>query len=149
MAVSKKAVKKKVRKPSKKLRAKRGPACSRGGAEIHAEGSSPRTKRRRSKAGRDLVSCRMWRQPYDAPPARGRKRTAEKNGKGGYSDEATVRDFAHKPRVELHPGTDRWMMGDRFGDVTGINTKTGRVRVKLDRSGKSLWFPPSRLQTID
>lgn len=37
-------------------------------------------------------------------------------------------------RVELHPATDAWMMGDRFGDVVGIGRKV--VKVKMDRSGK-------------
>ena len=38
-------------------------------------------------------------------------------------------------RVELSPSTDAWMMGDRFGVITGV-TKTGLVKVKMDRSGK-------------
>ena len=44
-------------------------------------------------------------------------------------------------RVELHPATDRWMMGDRFGEVVGI-TDADFVRVKLDVSGKILRFAP-------
>lgn len=37
-------------------------------------------------------------------------------------------------RVELHPATDAWMMGDRYGEVV----KIGRtyIHVKMDRSGK-------------
>lgn len=37
-------------------------------------------------------------------------------------------------RVELHPVTDAWMMGDRFGEVV----KVGRslVHVRMDKSGK-------------
>lgn len=46
--------------------------------------------------------------------------------------------FAKGERVQLHPGTDRWMMGDRYGVVTG-HIK-GKIRVKLDKSGKSLLF---------
>lgn len=30
------------------------------------------------------------------------------------------------------------MMGDRFGEITKV--ETSRVRVKLDKSKKSLWF---------
>ena len=38
-------------------------------------------------------------------------------------------------RVELHPATDAWMMGDRFGEV---ERQAGDVvRVKMDRSGKT------------
>ena len=37
-------------------------------------------------------------------------------------------------RVELHPGTDLWMMGARYGEVVGISaTPADRVRVKLDK----------------
>lgn len=42
-------------------------------------------------------------------------------------------------RVEVHPATDRWMMGDRFGEVVGI-TDADFVLVKLDVSGKTLRF---------
>lgn len=37
-------------------------------------------------------------------------------------------------RIELHPTTDAWMMGDRYGEVKAI----GRfyLHVKMDRSGK-------------
>lgn len=37
-------------------------------------------------------------------------------------------------RVELHPATDAWMMGDRYGEVV----KIGRfyLHIKMDRSGK-------------
>jgi hypothetical protein len=40
--------------------------------------------------------------------------------------------------VELHPATDRWMMGDRFGILTKVEPE--RVRVRLHVSGKSFWF---------
>ena len=37
-------------------------------------------------------------------------------------------------RVELHPGTDLWMRGARFGTVRGISlTPADRVRVELDK----------------
>ena len=54
----------------------------------------------------------------------------------------TVADFKVDQNVELHPGTDRWMMGDRMGIVKKLDPANGRVRVKLDVSGKSLWFKP-------
>lgn len=42
--------------------------------------------------------------------------------------------FSIGQRVELHPATDAWMMGDRYGEVV----KVGRslIHVKMDRSGK-------------
>ena len=36
-------------------------------------------------------------------------------------------------RVELHPATDAWMSGDRFGTIVKVG---GRLHVKMDRSGK-------------
>lgn len=36
-------------------------------------------------------------------------------------------------RVELHPGTDLWMRGARYGVVVGMSsTPNDRVKVKLD-----------------
>lgn len=43
----------------------------------------------------------------------------------------TLQDFTVGQRVELHPATDLWMMGARFGVVTLIGRKY--VHVKLDR----------------
>ena len=37
----------------------------------------------------------------------------------------------------FHPGTDQWMMGDRYGTVTRAN-KDGTFQVKMDRSGRSI-----------
>jgi hypothetical protein len=54
-------------------------------------------------------------------------------------------DFTLGQGVELHPGTDRWMMGDRLGRIARVDEKGQRVRVKLDRSGKSLWFSPKNV----
>jgi len=46
--------------------------------------------------------------------------------------------FVRGRRVELHPATDRWMMGDRYGEVVKVEPE--RVRVRLDKSRKSFWF---------
>jgi hypothetical protein len=48
-------------------------------------------------------------------------------------------------RVELHPATDRWMMGDRFGEIVAF--VDGNVRIKLDVSGKTLLFKPEDLNS--
>ena len=42
------------------------------------------------------------------------------------------------PRVELHPATDRWMMGDRYGTVIRDRKVGDRwiYEVRLDKSGK-------------
>ena len=42
----------------------------------------------------------------------------------------TTADFLPGERVELHPATDLWMMGARFGEVVKV-TRT-RVHVRLD-----------------
>jgi hypothetical protein len=40
-------------------------------------------------------------------------------------------------RIELHPATDLWMRGARFGTIVGLScTPDDRVRVKLDRLPK-------------
>jgi hypothetical protein len=41
-------------------------------------------------------------------------------------------------RVQLHPATDAWMRGDRFGTVVSLHPKRKFVRVKMDVSGKLL-----------
>jgi hypothetical protein len=42
-------------------------------------------------------------------------------------------------RVELHPGTDLWMRGARYGDVVGMHlTPNDRVIVKVDRTGRKI-----------
>lgn len=46
-------------------------------------------------------------------------------------------------RVQLHPGTDAWMRGDRYGDVV----KVGRtfLHVKMDRSGVTRRVSPANV----
>ncbi len=41
-------------------------------------------------------------------------------------------------RIELHPGTDQWMMGDRFGEVVEEPDSDGRYRVRMDKSKRKL-----------
>lgn len=43
-------------------------------------------------------------------------------------------------RVQLHPATDRWMMGDRFGVVIHLHERSQKVTVRLDRSGLNRSF---------
>lgn len=43
-------------------------------------------------------------------------------------------------RVEVHPGTNAWIFGDRFGQVTKLGTKY--VHVKMDTSQRTLKFLP-------
>jgi hypothetical protein len=46
-------------------------------------------------------------------------------------------------RVQLHPATDAWMRGDRYGDVVKVGTK--HIHVKMDRSGRTLKVHPSNI----
>lgn len=43
-------------------------------------------------------------------------------------------------RVQLSPGTARWMMGDRYGDLMAVSKDGETYTVKLDKSGKTLKF---------
>jgi hypothetical protein len=49
-------------------------------------------------------------------------------------------NFKPGQRIQLHPGTDRWMRGDRYGEVL----KVGRLKltVKMDRSGQTIRVAP-------
>ena len=50
-------------------------------------------------------------------------------------------------RVELHPGTDEWMSGDRYGEIVELGG-TGKVHVKLDKSGRIRRYRPDRLEVV-
>ena len=43
-------------------------------------------------------------------------------------------------RVQLHPGTDAWMRGDRYGEVVKLGKRY--LHVKMDKSGRTLRVPP-------
>ena len=44
--------------------------------------------------------------------------------------------YENVKRVQLHPATDFWMQGDRYGDVVKVGRKY--VHVKLDRSERTV-----------
>lgn len=51
----------------------------------------------------------------------------------------TLDEMVRGRRVELHPGTDLWMMGARYGTVVGaVKGPDGQdlLRVQLDRIGQ-------------
>jgi len=52
-------------------------------------------------------------------------------------------DFQPGQRVQLHPATDAWMRGDRYGTVTKCGRKY--VHVTLERSGRTLRFAPENI----
>ena len=59
----------------------------------------------------------------------------------------SVLDFGTGDRVELHPGTDTWMRGERFGTVLPASQYRAvtLVRVKLD-SGRTIRVSPENLR---
>lgn len=52
----------------------------------------------------------------------------------------------HK-RVQLKPHLDRWMMGDRYGEIVTLG-RGGMVSVKLDRSGQTRRFRLADLEVM-
>ena len=53
-------------------------------------------------------------------------------------------------RVEIHPGTDLWMQGARYGVITGMReTPKDRVRVKLDKLPHTFAGPVDLFRKID
>jgi hypothetical protein len=61
-------------------------------------------------------------------------------------DEYAIHHFRAGMRVELHPATDAWMSGDRYGDVVKVGRKL--VHVKMDRSGRILKVHPRYIGKI-
>lgn len=55
----------------------------------------------------------------------------------------TIRDFKVGERVELHPATDRWMRGDRYGTIEKIGRR--HFYVRMDRSGHLAKIDPSNI----
>lgn len=60
-------------------------------------------------------------------------------------------------RVELHPATDAWMSGDRYGAIVKTTLRTANlidpresalvfVTVKLDKSGRTVRFHESNIR---
>lgn len=63
-------------------------------------------------------------------------------------DEAFSRGLAPGTRVELHPATDAWMRGDRYGEIMSLRTNVRAVSVRLDKSGKTVWIAPRDIGNV-
>ena len=72
-----------------------------------------------------------------------------------------VKPFRVGERVQLHAATDQWMQGDRYGTVVGYGRvaefydtdtkergKVRPVRVRLDKSNRTMRFHPDNLYSI-
>ncbi len=57
-----------------------------------------------------------------------------------------ISDFSIGTRIEIHPATNRWMMGDRYGEVKTIGRKV--LQVQMDRSGKTIRVHPDNIGRI-
>jgi hypothetical protein len=63
----------------------------------------------------------------------------------GYDGKA----FTVGDRVEVHPGTDLWMMGARYGTVVGTSlTPEDRVRVEMDKVRGLRSGPADRFRAV-
>lgn len=49
-------------------------------------------------------------------------------------------------RVQLHPATDLWAMGARYGDVVRVTGQ--RVHVRLDATGRTVRLEPANILEI-
>tara|TARA_R110000764_G_scaffold153114_1_gene240963 strand:+ start:836 stop:1042 length:207 start_codon:yes stop_codon:yes gene_type:complete len=57
--------------------------------------------------------------------------------------------FTVGDRVEIHPGTDLWMMGARYGTVVGTSlTPEDRVRVEMDKVRGLRSGPADRFRAV-
>jgi ribosomal protein L21E len=53
-------------------------------------------------------------------------------------------DFAVGDRIQMHPATDAWMRGDRYGEVVKL-LRGGAYKVKLDVSGLTKTVTPENI----
>jgi hypothetical protein len=51
-------------------------------------------------------------------------------------------------RVQMHPATDQWMMGDRYGEIVGYIQASGFYKVKLDKSGRIYRVSPNDCEIL-
>jgi hypothetical protein len=66
-------------------------------------------------------------------------------GAGGFYH-TTPSEFRVGQRVQLHPGLDQWMRGDRYGTVT----KIGRDKVHIQTNHNyKMRLTPSRLEIVE
>ena len=52
-------------------------------------------------------------------------------------------------RVQLHPRTDAWMAGDRFGTVERVSHRGPFVTIRMDRSGLARTLAAHYVTTLD
>lgn len=70
----------------------------------------------------------------------------DRNSESRKAFNAWIAGGGFAPRIQLHPVTDTWMRGDRYGTVVKLGTKYATV--KLDRSGRTLQFTPRNILEV-
>ena len=54
-------------------------------------------------------------------------------------------------RVQLHPATDAWMQGDRYGEIVKVTMRQQmphRVHVRLDKSQRTVRLSPANIAEV-
>lgn len=60
----------------------------------------------------------------------------------------TIDGYCIGDRVQLHPATDAWMRGERFGEIvnlTRLRNSAPCIHVRLDMSGHTLRLAPDNI----
>jgi hypothetical protein len=99
------------------------------------------------------IAAREWRDEFEQHYAEGEYDTLlpkkYQSGSSLHKQEmarlATM-GFYKGERVSMHPATDAFMMGDRYGNVVKVGQKL--VHVKMDRSGKIRKVSPGNLEHV-
>lgn len=63
-----------------------------------------------------------------------------------YDAPQTLDEYRVNDRIEMHPATDRWMRGDRYGNIVKIGRRF--LHIKMDRSGQTIRAEPSCIQRV-
>jgi hypothetical protein len=87
------------------------------------------------------------RRSSRARPATRARRSAATRRRTRRNASKITHGFRKGDRVQSHPATDAWMMGDRYGDVSSVTAT--KVRVKMDRSGRIRTFAPHNVLPAD
>ena len=101
---------------------------------------------------RHLVASE-WRDEFEAEYANGaydsllpKRHQARSGGQAAEKARLATMAFYVGQRVSMHPATDAFMMGDRYGDVVKIGKS--KIHVKMDRSGKTRLVNPKNLEVL-
>ena len=94
-----------------------------------------------------------WRDEFEVEYANGaydsllpKKHQAGSGGQAAERARLATMAFYVGQRVSMHPATDAFMMGDRYGDVVKIGKS--KIHVKMNRSGKTRLVNPKNLEVL-